>query len=431
MPASVMIPLAGAAPTVGIVGARAATPGDARGGLDPQVAALADCDLYDAGRIAQAAVRGLRERRRRWTLLPPGTGRASLHPATARAFDGLGAGMARSAELGLAALLLIAEREGPARSVAATGVIDDQWVGPPDARPVQAAGGMAEKLDALAGFVEARKGAAWGNEFLLLVPGANDLGEPAVDSAMTRLRTALQDQDVTFNLVRIDRVGDLPRALGLGASPRHSLENAARAGLALALASAVCVAALLAWSVAPWSLAFGEAPLADGGGRMTPVRSVVTTDGAVLKPTCRSAEGFELYRPGDDLAFVAASPDGPAFLDPLVSFMIASISEDAETARVRPVASLPPESRARRGEAGLAFGASLPIGPTTGRHKLALLGWRLGGPSADDVQGRIEDAISPPGDPGRIAAAVVAMHAMADVYLDYDYEVRDEALYCR
>ena len=161
------------------------------------------------------------------------------------------------------------------------------------------------------------------------------------------------------------------------------------------------------------------------------MRSVVTSGGAILKPSCRSAEGFELYRPGEDLAFVAVSPDGPAFLDPLLSFMIASVSEDAVTARVRPVASLPPESRSSRGEAGLAFGASLPIGPTPGRHKLALLGWRLGAPSADDVQRRIEDAISRSGDAGRIAAAVVAMHAIADVYLDYDYEVHDETPDCR
>ena len=425
-----MIPLAGAAPTVGIVGARAATPDDARGGLDPQIAALADCDLYDAGRVAQAAVRGLRDHRHRRTLLPSGRSRASLYPATSSAFDGLGAGNTRSAELGLAALLLIAGREAPVRSIAATGVIDDQWVGTPDRRPVQAANGMVEKLDALSEFVEARKGAAWGKEFRLLVSGVNDLRQPAVDDALTRLRTALHDQGVTLNLVTIDRVGDLPQALGLGPAPRHPLETAARAGLALALVCVVGIGALLTWSVAPWSLAFGEAPLAGGGERMTPVRSIVTSNGAILKPVCRSTDGFELYRPGDDLAFVAVSPEGPAFLDPLVSFMIASISEHAGTARIRPVASLSPESRTRRVEAGLMFSASLPIGPTPGRHKLALLGWRLGAPSADDIRKRLEDAIRSRGEPGRLAATVVAMHAMADVYLDYDYEVPDEAFDC-
>lgn len=439
---TVLIPLAGFGSEGGRIArvhADTGTPGRNPANLKPQIAELADWQLYEAGAIALGSVKRLNLKPKAFGLsLCFDRGAVSGHLTVTNGPDllGLSPENGQSAELGLALALLMHAAQSRDHLVIATGHLSRDTA--PGAVPTEdvsvlPVGELPRKFAVLREALDAQKGSAYAQKVLFFLPASTLEGaETATTHArdLQALREAYLRKGVEIEVCPIASLRAALDKLRIeGLAPREADRWLGRAAAA-ALFVLIVTTLGYAWLAAPLDLAFGSIKLATGEKIESPIRSMfdIGKKAFVTKPACLGPQRVPIYQVGESLIFRAVLRNGSRVAASLAGYhyIVVGVSEHSG------LKVFPPETFGR--QAGLLtsavraapkavweLSAVIPIDGPTERNKIIIMARKLRPFDSGALRKELEALLADKPVSERINTAVAYLSARVPGYLDYSF----------
>jgi hypothetical protein len=449
-PRTVLIPLAGFGDDAGRIARVQADSTSATrnpAGLKPQIAELADWQLYEAGAIALGAIKRLSLKPRGFAPFQRLT-RTSvsglLTVTNGPDLLGLTAENARSAELGLALALLMHASQIRDRLVIATGCLSR------DAAPgiatrdvaVLPVGEMKRKIAVLEEALELQKGSAYTRRIVFFVPSVTPEGAPTTAkhaAEFQHLTDAYRQQGVEIEVCPVGTLREAAAKLQIEGTVATTADRVLVACLIAALITMGAAGLMYRWVTAPLHLAFGNIELTSGVSVASPMRAVfdIGKKTFVMRPTCFGAQRIPIYRAGESLVFRAIMRNGSLLGRGLLGYhyVVISVSEQsglkvfpAETFR-HPV-SLTEHATARPLDVSWQLTAVIPVDAPGEKNKLIILARRLQPFDSAALRHDLEAALEGRPASQRINTVVAQLAGYVPGYLDYSFLSADGDVAC-